>query len=43
MRGEVACRITVGYVKYWIIRLAGKAAFRIVDAEKKVVAEVSIA
>ncbi|KAB1222528.1 Protein LURP-one-related 4 [Morella rubra] len=39
MRGEVACRITVGYVKYWIIRLAGKAAFRIVDAEKKVVAE----
>ena len=39
---DVACRITVGYDKYWIVRFANKAAFRIVDVNGDVVAEVSI-
>ncbi|XP_075639722.1 protein LURP-one-related 4 [Castanea sativa] len=36
---DVACRITVGYDKYWIVRFANKAAFRIVDVNGDVVAE----
>lgn len=41
LRGDVACGITVGYDKYWMVRLAAKAAFRIVDVDGDVVAEVS--
>jgi uncharacterized protein YcgI (DUF1989 family) len=41
LRGDVACGITVGYDKYWMVRVAAKAAFRIVDVDGDVVAEVS--
>lgn len=41
LRGDVACGITVGYDKYWMVRLAAKAAFSIVDVDGDVVAEVS--
>ncbi|KAG7953138.1 hypothetical protein I3843_12G094100 [Carya illinoinensis] len=40
MAGDVACRITAGYDKYMIVRLAaGKSAFRIVGVDGEVVAE----
>ena len=41
LMGDVSCRITVGYDKYWIVGFASKAAFRIVDVNGDVVAEVS--
>ncbi|KAF5460691.1 hypothetical protein F2P56_020541 [Juglans regia] len=36
---DVACRITAGYDKYLIVRLAGKSAFRIVGVDGEIVAE----
>lgn len=39
--GNLACEVTVGFDKYWVVKLAHKAAFRIVDIEGDVVAEVS--
>ncbi|GMY30284.1 protein LURP-one-related 4-like [Fagus crenata] len=39
LMGDVSCRITVGYDKYWILGFASKAAFRIVDVNGDVVAE----
>ncbi|KAG2677324.1 hypothetical protein I3760_12G092000 [Carya illinoinensis] len=37
--GDLACQVTVGYDKYWIVKLAGKAAFRIVNTDGDIVAE----
>ncbi|GLT78245.1 hypothetical protein SLA2020_497850 [Shorea laevis] len=37
--GDLACEVRVGDCKYWILSLAHKAAFRIVDIDGAVVAE----
>ncbi|XP_040990396.1 protein LURP-one-related 4-like [Juglans microcarpa x Juglans regia] len=39
LMGDLACQVTVGYDKYWIVRLVGKAAFRIVNTDGDIVAE----
>ena len=39
-KGKVACEMRVGCKKYWIVRIAGKARFRIVDIHQNIVAEV---
>lgn len=38
--GNSACEITVGLKKYWVVKMVHKAAFRIVDLDGDVVAEV---
>ncbi|EEF51162.1 protein LURP-one-related 4 [Ricinus communis] len=38
--GNLACQVTVGFDKYWIVKLGQRAAFRIVDFEGDAVAEV---
>ena len=39
---KVACEMKVGCLKYWIVRIAGKVGFRIVDIHQNIVAEVII-
>ncbi|PRQ17742.1 putative tubby-like domain-containing protein [Rosa chinensis] len=41
LMGSLACQITVGFEKYWIVRLTGKttAGFRIVDIDGGIAAE----
>jgi hypothetical protein len=41
LKGDLGFQVTVGCDKYWIVRLAGKTAFRIVNIEGDIVAEVS--
>lgn len=38
--GNSACEVTVGLKKYWVVKMVHKAAFRIVDLDGDVVAEV---
>ncbi|XP_050229715.1 protein LURP-one-related 4-like [Mercurialis annua] len=38
--GNFSCEISVGFDRFWIVKLSQKAAFRIVDYEGDVVAEV---
>ncbi|KAG8659230.1 protein LURP-one-related 4 [Manihot esculenta] len=38
--GAAACQVTVGLDKYWVVKLRHKAAFRIVDLDGDIVAEV---
>ena len=42
LMGDLACKVTVGYDKYWIVRMTGKAAFRVVNINGDIIAEVSI-
>ncbi|GLU05782.1 hypothetical protein SLE2022_228620 [Rubroshorea leprosula] len=37
---DLACEVTIGHCKYWIVSLAHKASFQIVDIDGDVVAEV---
>jgi len=41
LMGDLACKVTVGYDKYWIVRRTGKAAFRVVNINGDIIAEVS--
>ena len=43
LMGDLACQVIVGHDKYWIVRMAGEAAFRIVNINGDTIAEVSIA
>lgn len=40
VKAKVACEMRVGKQKYSIVRMRGKAAFRIVTSEEHIVAEV---
>lgn len=41
--GDSACEINVGSdYKYWIVRVAGKTGFKIIDNNGGIVAEVSL-
>lgn len=40
--GAAACQVTVGFDKYWVVKLRHKAAFRIVDLDGDTVAEVNL-
>lgn len=42
LTGDLACKVTVGYDKYWIVRMTGKVAFRVVNINGDIIAEVSI-
>lgn len=42
MGDDLGCRVTVGCDKFGIVRLAGKTAFRIVNVDGDIVAEVSM-
>ncbi|XP_030945492.1 protein LURP-one-related 4-like [Quercus lobata] len=39
LMGDLACKVTVGYDKYWIVRRTGKAAFRVVNINGDIIAE----
>ncbi|GMY30282.1 protein LURP-one-related 4-like [Fagus crenata] len=39
LMGDLACQVIVGYDKYWIVRMTGKAAFRIVNINGDIIAE----
>ncbi|KAB5564487.1 hypothetical protein DKX38_004541 [Salix brachista] len=38
--GSFACQVTVGFDKYWVVKLGSKQAFRIVNIDSEVIAEV---
>ncbi|CAK7335513.1 unnamed protein product [Dovyalis caffra] len=38
--GSFACQVTVGFDKYWVVKMASKTAFRIVDIDGDAIAEV---
>ncbi|PNT45225.1 hypothetical protein POPTR_003G125200v4 [Populus trichocarpa] len=38
--GSFACQVTVGFDKYWVVKLGSKQAFRIVNIDREVIAEV---
>ncbi|KAJ6326780.1 hypothetical protein OIU78_013796 [Salix suchowensis] len=38
--GSFACQVTVGLDKYWVVKLGSKQAFRIVNIDREVIAEV---
>ncbi|KAL4602784.1 hypothetical protein ACB092_10G078700 [Castanea dentata] len=39
LMGDLACKVTVGYDKYWIVRMTGKVAFRVVNINGDIIAE----
>ncbi|KAJ6388686.1 hypothetical protein OIU77_027110 [Salix suchowensis] len=38
--GSFACQVTVGLDKYWVVKLGNKKAFKIVNIDREVIAEV---
>jgi hypothetical protein len=38
--GSFACQVTVGFDKYWVVKVGSKQAFRIVNIDREVIAEV---
>ncbi|XP_011022720.1 PREDICTED: protein LURP-one-related 4-like isoform X1 [Populus euphratica] len=39
--GSFACQVTVGFDKYWVVKLGSKQAFRIVNIDREVIAEIA--
>ncbi|XP_061979895.1 protein LURP-one-related 4 isoform X1 [Populus nigra] len=39
--GSFACQVTVGFDKYWVVKLSSKQAFRIVNIDREVIAEIA--